>query len=125
MDPGKANRLLIENQGRRKESALGHSSRPRSVGDSNRSPVAGSGGVYVLEGETVVDWSERIVPGADGGGMPIRVRSRDEGWSSDQVRTVDALAQTGEEGRGKLRKASGSCKQAWIRGCPNGETRRE
>ena len=57
--------------------------------------------------------------------MPTRVRSRDEGWSSDQVRTVDALAQTGDEGRGKLRKASGSCKQAWIRGCPNGETRRE
>ena len=29
----------------------------------------------------------------------------------------------GEERRGKLRKASGSCKQAEIRGCPNGETR--
>ncbi len=36
---------------------------------------------------------------------------------------VDALAQAGDEGRGQLRKASGSCKQAVIRGCPNGETR--
>ena len=36
---------------------------------------------------------------------------------------VDALAEAGEEGRGKLRKASGSRKQALIRGCPNGETR--
>src|SRR5689334_11361078 len=35
---------------------------------------------------------------------------------------VDALARTGDEGRGKLRKASGSCKRALIRGCPNGET---
>ena len=33
-------------------------------------------------------------------------------WSSEKVRTVDALAQIGEEGRGKLRKASGSCKRA-------------
>jgi hypothetical protein len=35
---------------------------------------------------------------------------------------VDALAEGSEEGRGQLRKASGSCKQALIRGCPNGET---
>ena len=35
---------------------------------------------------------------------------------------MDALAPTGDEGRGKLRKASGSRKQALIRGCPNGET---
>ena len=32
------------------------------------------------------------------------------------------MAPTGDEGRGKLRKASGSRKQALIRGCPNGET---
>ena len=38
---------------------------------------------------------------------------------------VDALARTGDEGRGKLRKASGSCKRAMIRGCPNGETQWE
>ena len=35
---------------------------------------------------------------------------------------MDALAPTGEEGRGKLRKASGSRKQALIRRYPNGET---
>jgi hypothetical protein len=33
------------------------------------------------------------------------------------------LAQRGDEGRGKLRKASGSRKQAVIRGSPNGATR--
>ena len=35
---------------------------------------------------------------------------------------VDALAQTGDEGRGQLRKASGRCKQPVIRRYPNGET---
>ena len=34
----------------------------------------------------------------------------------------DALAPGGDEGRGKLRKATGSCKLALIRRCPNGET---
>ena len=34
----------------------------------------------------------------------------------------DKQVPTGEEGRGKLRKASGSCKQAMIRGYPNGVT---
>ena len=38
---------------------------------------------------------------------------------------MDALALEGDEGRGKLRKASGSRKQALIRGYPNGETRRD
>ena len=33
------------------------------------------------------------------------------------------MAQRGDEGRGKLRKASGSRKQALIRGFPNGATR--
>ena len=37
--------------------------------------------------------------------------------------TVDALAWRGDEGRGKLRKAWGSCTRAVISGCPNGETR--
>ena len=36
--------------------------------------------------------------------------------------TVDALAYSGDEGRAKLRKAAGSCKEALIRGCPNGAT---
>ena len=35
---------------------------------------------------------------------------------------VDALAITGDEGRGYLRKAPGSWKLALIRGYPNGET---
>ena len=38
---------------------------------------------------------------------------------------MDALAQKDDEGRGNLRYASGSWKQALIRGFPNGETRRE
>jgi hypothetical protein len=43
--------------------------------------------------------------------------------SSVEGRTVDALARTGEEGRGKLRKASGRSTHPVIRRCPNGETR--
>ena len=35
---------------------------------------------------------------------------------------VDALAIRDDEGRGKLRKATWSCKRALIRRCPNGET---
>jgi hypothetical protein len=35
----------------------------------------------------------------------------------------DALAPGGDEGRGKLRKAAGRCKQLLIRRCPNGATR--
>ena len=42
--------------------------------------------------------------------------------SSEQAHTVDALAVSGDEGRGSLRKASGSRQQTLIRGCPNGET---
>ena len=34
----------------------------------------------------------------------------------------DALALRDYEGRGKLRKAAGSCKRTLIRGCPNGAT---
>ena len=37
--------------------------------------------------------------------------------------TVDALAPSAEEGRGSLRKVSGSREQALIREYPNGETR--
>ena len=38
---------------------------------------------------------------------------------------VDALASAGEEGRGRLRKATGSCERAEIRGYPNGATHPE
>ena len=41
----------------------------------------------------------------------------------EQERTEDALASGGDEGRGKLRKGSGNCKQVMIRACPNGATR--
>ena len=43
-------------------------------------------------------------------------------WSSEQGSTVDALELSGEEGRGKLRKASGRSKHPVIRGYPNGVT---
>ena len=43
--------------------------------------------------------------------------------SSYKERKVDALALGADEGRSDLRKATGSRKQAVIRGCPNGETR--
>ena len=36
---------------------------------------------------------------------------------------VDAWTTRGEEGRGKLRKATGSCTRAVIRRYPNGTTR--
>ena len=35
---------------------------------------------------------------------------------------VDALVAKADEGRGRLRKASGSRQQAMIRRCPNGAT---
>jgi hypothetical protein len=35
---------------------------------------------------------------------------------------ADALAMIGDEGRGSLRKASGSRQQTLIRRCPNGGT---
>jgi len=38
---------------------------------------------------------------------------------------VDALAPEADEGRGKLRKATGSCKQTLIRRYPNGATQLE
>jgi len=38
---------------------------------------------------------------------------------------VDAKASGGEEGRGRLRKATGSCERALIRGIPNGATHPE
>ena len=45
--------------------------------------------------------------------------------SSEKERKGNALALGADEGRGKLRKATGSRKQASIRGCPNGETHAE
>ena len=42
--------------------------------------------------------------------------------SSEKERMVDALALDADEGRGKLRKATGRRKQSLIRRCPNVET---
>jgi hypothetical protein len=58
------------------------------------------------------DWKERI-PGKGDWRQQCKLLTH----------MVDALASGAEEGRGKLRKASGSRKQALIRGYPNGETR--
>ena len=44
--------------------------------------------------------------------------------SSEEEHRADAQAPSAEEGRGKLRKATGSRKQARNRRYPNGETRR-
>ena len=44
-------------------------------------------------------------------------------WSSYTGHGVDALAPGADEGRGRRRNASGSCEQALIRRCPNGEPR--
>ena len=41
-------------------------------------------------------------------------------WLSYKERRVNALASGAEEGRGKLRKATGSRKQTLIRRFPNG-----
>ena len=41
---------------------------------------------------------------------------------SKKERMGDALALGDDEGRGKLRKATGRCKQSLIRRCPNGGT---
>jgi hypothetical protein len=41
----------------------------------------------------------------------------------NQGRMGDALAPGDDEGRGKLRKFTGSCKRVKIRKCPNGATR--
>ena len=45
--------------------------------------------------------------------------------SSYKERRVDAKAPYADEGRGKLRKAAGNCKQVMIRRYPNGGTQPE
>ena len=52
----------------------------------------------------------------------VTLRGVTIGSSSEQEHKVNALAQGAEEGRDKLRKATGSCKWATIRGYPNVET---
>jgi hypothetical protein len=73
---------------------------------------------------SVLDANPRCVVKANGETSIGRMTSRRLGviWSSDKAYTVDALAVRGDEGRGSLRKVSGSWQQALIRQCPNGET---
>ena len=53
----------------------------------------------------------------------LKSKEAQEDRSSEEERRVNALASGAEEGRDKLRKASGRSKYPLIRGCPNGETR--
>ena len=53
----------------------------------------------------------------------VGLRRRSDVKSSEEEHRVDAKAPTAEEGRGKLRKATGNRKQVTIRGYPNGGTR--
>ena len=73
---------------------------------------------------SVLDANPGCVVEANGETSIGRMTSRRLGviWSSDKAYTVDALAVRGDEGRGSLRKVSGSWQQALIRQCPNGET---
>ena len=45
-------------------------------------------------------------------GLTQKHYPQESNWSRKEGHTVDALALRAEEGRGKLRKATGSCKQA-------------
>ena len=54
-----------------------------------------------------------------------RIKKKTDTYKRSQGReghTVDALARCGDEGRGELRKALGSRKQAVSQRCPNGAT---
>ena len=64
---------------------------------------------------------ERPVKGNNFTKIGLRIKNDEK--SSYKEHRVDALAPYADEGRGKLRKATGSRKQASIRGYPNGGTR--
>ena len=65
--------------------------------------------------------------------FPNRKKRKGTDWSQDQAtkkssykeRRVDAKAPYADEGRGKLRKAAGNCKQVMICRYPNGGTQPE
>jgi hypothetical protein len=82
--------------------------RNRKVEATNCDPVRVS--LLSAETERLRQDSERVLKAR-------KNRSRYKG------RTGDALAPGGEEGRGKQRNATGSCKRTWIRRYPNGGTR--
>ena len=71
----------------------------------------------------VVDLRFRRVVKEPSGPRPAADRWVRCWWGSSYTgHEVDALAPRADEGRGRLRKASGSREQTLIRGCPNGET---
>ena len=59
------------------------------------------------------------------GRLQFQARETRNTWSSYKERKGNALALGAEEGRVKLRKATGSRKKASIRGYPNGAIRSE
>ncbi len=70
-------------------------------------------------------WQEKRINWSQDRERVHRGDARDGEKSSYEEHRVDAQAPYAEEGRGKLRKAAGSRKQASIRRYPNGGTRRE
>ena len=91
----------------------------REAGSSGRTlPIGYVSAIEELRFRRVVkDHPDPITPDAAG-----RPGQRLKG-SSYKGHGVDALAPRADEGRGRLRKASGSREQTLIRRCPNGETR--
>jgi hypothetical protein len=53
----------------------------------------------------------------------MTLRGNERIWSSEKESMEDASELSGEEGRGKLRKAAGRSKHPVIRRLPNGVTR--
>ena len=94
----------------------------------------------LAEDERKLEASENGVLGSEGDlsttsilTFPNREKRKGTDWSQDQAtkkssykeRRVDAKAPYADEGRGKLRKAAGNCKQVMIRRYPNGGTQPE
>ena len=76
--------------------------------------------------KSIFDFAEsKMTQGYDPDGSRPATGRQVRCWegSSYKGHGVDALAPRADEGRGRLRKASGSREQTLIRRCPNGETR--
>ena len=76
--------------------------------------------VHLARMDKVIRSLCRVALDLIGADRSTRMRQADDQVSKGRSR--NALADTGDEGRAMLRKAMGSCKEALIRGCPNGET---
>jgi hypothetical protein len=80
------------------------------------------GHAFVAGKVNVLDAGLAPARDATAGVPPWRGQSGREAEQVKEGRLVDALAPRGDEGRGTLRKASGSRERALIRRYPNGET---